>query len=99
MNGTVIREWSWAPNLLDIIINMIIEDKYHNNFDDIICKASLLQFTSVVGFVLKVNYLKIDCNYSGTYTLNDINFPRENIKMNQWIKLLFTINYETKDIN
>jgi len=96
LNGTVIREWSWAPNLMDIIINMIIEDKYHNNFNDIICKASLLQFTSVVGFVLKVNYLKIDCNYSGTYTLNDINFPRENTKMNQWIKLLFTINYEAR---
>ncbi len=95
-NGTVIREWSWAPNLLNAIINMIIEDKYYNSFNDIVCRASLLQFTSLVGLVLNVNDLKIDCNYSGTYKINDIDLPKEKQKMNEWIKLLFSIDYNKR---
>ena len=68
----------------------------YNSFNDIVCRASLLQFTSLVGLVLNVNDLKIDCNYSGTYKINDIDLPEEKQKMNEWIKLLFSIDYNKR---
>ena len=92
--GKVIVDiYSASVNFPDVLI---IEDKYHNDFNDIECRASLLQFTTLVGLVLDIKNLKIDCNYSGTYKINDIDLPKEKQKMNEWIKLLFSIDYNKR---
>lgn len=91
MNGKTKRDWSWAPSLLNKIMHMILEDNYNNNFKDLTCSLSLIEFTICIANIFNLKEVEVVCAKSGTYNSNDFIMPEIPKATENWIKKLIIV--------
>ena len=60
IDGTVKREWTWAPHLLKILLEAIIGENYKVNYKDISQSLTLTEF-ALYANIFNLRDIKIYC--------------------------------------
>lgn len=95
-DGTTERIWSWAPNIMNKVIKMILENKNTIEISDDILILSLMQFVKIVADELGLNNLIVECGESGTHKQKEIHIEEVNQNIKEWISVLFFIKFEER---
>ncbi len=90
-DGETKRQWSWAPSLLQKILEMLIKDNYVDNFDDLTCSLSLIEFSMCIADIFNLKEVKVVCNKSGTYFSDDFVTPKIPKSTRRWIKKIILV--------
>ena len=93
-DGKTKRYWSWAPALLQKILEMIIEDKYMDNFYELTTNLSLIEFTMCIADIFNLKEVKVVCNKSVTYFSDDFPTPKISENTRRWIKKIILVKNE-----
>ena len=91
MDGKTKREWSWAPYLIQKILEMIIKDNYIDDFNEITVKLSLIEFSMCVAKIFNLKEVEVICNKSGTYHIKNFIVPKIPETTCRWIKKIILI--------
>ena len=90
-NGNTKRDWSWAPSLLNKILKMILEDSFTDDFSDLTCSLTLIEFATTIAEIFAINDMTIKCKMSGIYKKGDVTLPKIPDKTIRWIKKLILV--------
>ena len=91
IDGETKREWSWAPSLLQKILEMIIKDDYIDSFNDLTCNLSLIEFSMCIANIFNLKEVKIICTKTGTYYSKNYVTPEINDNTKRWIKKIIQV--------
>lgn len=96
IDGKTVRSWSWAPNIMNEVISIIIDDKYKINLDNHVSNLSLIEFVKIASDKIGLSDLIIECERSGTYKQKDIHTKEISQSFSHWVGILFSINFDER---
>lgn len=99
LDGKTKRNWSWAPSLIQKILEMMINDNYNDNFNELIFNLSLIEFSMCLAKIFNLKEVKVICNKSGTYYSKNFIVPKVPASTVKWMKKIILVkNDEIYDL-
>tara|TARA_B100000989_G_C19490894_1_gene449747 strand:- start:485 stop:1363 length:879 start_codon:yes stop_codon:yes gene_type:complete len=91
LDGKTKRDWSWAPYLMQKILEMIIKDSYIDNFNELTFNLSLIEFSMCIAKIFNLKEVIVICKKSGTYYSKNFIAPKVPESMLRWIKKMILV--------
>ena len=88
IDGTVKRDWTWAPHLLKILLETMIGENHRVNYKDISRSLTLTEFALCTANIFNLRDIKIYCKKSGFINFKDDEIPFIDERTCSWIKKL-----------